>query len=330
MERSLERHGAEVTAFAHNPAKLGQTHDRLRVVQGDLTDAARIEAAIPGADAVLASWGRATTSDLRDQPDGSILSAVPKTGVRRLVISVGPRAFRDPQDDPGLRQDDRRTAQSDGAQRLGGYDAGGGKGPRQRPGLTIVRVPMLTDDPAKGDIKIGYLGWRLSARIARADMATFILKQARDRTYLRQAPVNQQLKADVRDRQAADVSVWRGRGRIVTRKDPGDRHERQRGPRGDQRCWRSAQPCARRCSTLKDPGKVPGEDARKSALRLRQTGDVGTGARGIERMFLMRPPAIADVARYVNPVVDAAHTAGVQQIVFLSLLAVDPRTPHWQ
>lgn len=51
---------------------------------------------------------------------------------------------------------------------------------------------------------------------------------------------------------------------------------------------------------------------------------------GTDRLFLMRPPAIADVARYLFPVVDAAQAAGVRQIVFLSLQGVQTnrRTPH--
>ena len=51
---------------------------------------------------------------------------------------------------------------------------------------------------------------------------------------------------------------------------------------------------------------------------------------GIEKLFLMRPPQIADVERYLHPVIDAAQTAGVKQIVFLSLMGVNPRVPHYK
>ena len=80
-----------------------------------------------------------------------------------------------------------------------------------------------------------------------------------------------------------------------------------------------------------DAGKVPGEDVEKVPFDFGKPETWGPALAGVERMFLMRPPAIADVARYVNPVVDAAHTAGVQQIVFLSLLGVNPahRTGKW-
>jgi uncharacterized protein YbjT (DUF2867 family) len=52
---------------------------------------------------------------------------------------------------------------------------------------------------------------------------------------------------------------------------------------------------------------------------------------GVQRLFLMRPPAIADTKRYLNPLVDAARAAGVEQIVFLSLLGAERNSvvPHY-
>jgi uncharacterized protein YbjT (DUF2867 family) len=79
-----------------------------------------------------------------------------------------------------------------------------------------------------------------------------------------------------------------------------------------------------------DASKVSGETVEKVRFDFGAPETWGPALAGVERMFLMRPPAIADVARYVNPVVDAAQAAGVQQIAFLSLLGVNPRTPHWQ
>ncbi len=52
--------------------------------------------------------------------------------------------------------------------------------------------------------------------------------------------------------------------------------------------------------------------------------------RGVDRLFLMRPPAITRVKRWLVPAVDAAREAGVRHVVFLSLLGVDrnPLVPH--
>ncbi|WP_125099282.1 NmrA family NAD(P)-binding protein [Leucobacter chromiireducens] len=51
---------------------------------------------------------------------------------------------------------------------------------------------------------------------------------------------------------------------------------------------------------------------------------------GADRLFLMRPPAIADVAQFLFPVIDAALSLGMRQIVFLSLQGVqgNRKTPH--
>jgi hypothetical protein len=53
---------------------------------------------------------------------------------------------------------------------------------------TVVRVPMLTDDPASGRIKVGMVGKGMGPRISRADMAAFILEQVSSAKYIRKAP----------------------------------------------------------------------------------------------------------------------------------------------
>lgn len=52
--------------------------------------------------------------------------------------------------------------------------------------------------------------------------------------------------------------------------------------------------------------------------------------RGVDGLFLMRPPAVANTRRYINPFVDAAREVGVRRVVFLSLLGAqrNPLVPH--
>lgn len=52
---------------------------------------------------------------------------------------------------------------------------------------------------------------------------------------------------------------------------------------------------------------------------------------GADRLFLMRPPAIADVERFMFPAIDAARSLGLRQIVSLSLQGVqgNRKTPHY-
>ena len=53
---------------------------------------------------------------------------------------------------------------------------------------------------------------------------------------------------------------------------------------------------------------------------------------GVKGMFLMRPPQISDVERLMFPVIDAAREAGVERVVFLSLIGIENnrRVPHYK
>lgn len=52
--------------------------------------------------------------------------------------------------------------------------------------------------------------------------------------------------------------------------------------------------------------------------------------RGISKLFLVRPPAISQVKRYIYPAIAASIAAGVEHIVFLSLLGAEHNSivPH--
>ena len=53
---------------------------------------------------------------------------------------------------------------------------------------------------------------------------------------------------------------------------------------------------------------------------------------GIRRLFLMRPPQIADVQKYMLPALEAAKSAGAKQMVFLSLIGIEKNkvVPHYK
>jgi uncharacterized protein YbjT (DUF2867 family) len=66
-------------------------------------------------------------------------------------------------------------------------------------------------------------------------------------------------------------------------------------------------------------------------FRFGEAGSYPAAFAGIERVFLMRPPQISDVQKYILPAIDAARTAGVRQFVFLSLIGIEhnQRVPHY-
>ncbi|MGC4154901.1 MAG: SDR family oxidoreductase [Propionicimonas sp.] len=59
-------------------------------------------------------------------------------------------------------------------------------------------------------------------------------------------------------------------------------------------------------------------------------GELDGALAGTDRLFLLRPPQIADVQNQLLPVIDAARRRGLSQIVFLSLQGVQHNraTPH--
>ena len=182
--------GHEVIAFARTPSKLTEQHERLVIIQGDLTDAAAIERALCRMEAVISALGPRGNDASRPITRGTlnILAAMKKHGVRRLVLSSTPSA-RDPNDVPDLRfklavglvrlvlrsayEDIVSTAQ---AVRASDVD------------WTIVRASMLSDAPRTGAVRVGYVGRAVGMRISRSDLAEFMLKQVLDTAYLRQSP----------------------------------------------------------------------------------------------------------------------------------------------
>jgi putative NADH-flavin reductase len=188
LQQALDA-GHEVTVLVRTPSKLSVQHPLLRVIQGDVQQADSVEEAIRGAQVVISTLGPSSNRPqfAISKGMGHILQAMSQHGVRRLIISAG-AGVRDPKDRPNLV--DRffgavlrivsKNVVADMEQavalvRQSSLD------------WTIVRVPMLTDQPPQGTLKVGYVG-DTTPRIARADMAAFMLRQASEAQFIRQAP----------------------------------------------------------------------------------------------------------------------------------------------
>ena len=183
--------GYEVVAFARTPSKLGIEHERLSLVQGDVQDAESVASAISGTGAVLSVLGPTSNEPTYEVSKGmaNILAAMEGHDVHRLVQSVG-AGVGDPNDKPGLfdklikvtlklasRHVYEDMVRVNDLIRASDRD------------WTLVRVPMLTDEPPTGDLKVGYLGQGVGTRLSREDLARFMLDQLEDDTYVRKAPV---------------------------------------------------------------------------------------------------------------------------------------------
>lgn len=181
--------GHDVVAFIRNPAKLDLRHDRLRVVQGELTDAVAVEDVVRGADAVLATLTPQIVGGPKDLPVAAgtrnIVAAMRAHGVRRLVFSWGPSILIP--HSPLMRALSRASY---ALLRLGPESTEVGEAIRgsDRDWTTVV-VTMPHDKPGTGTVRVRTAsgsGDRVRLRIARTDLARFMLAQADDLRYAQQ------------------------------------------------------------------------------------------------------------------------------------------------
>lgn len=182
--------GYEVNVLARTPDKLSTDKTRLVVIQGDVKNAADVEQTIRGADAVLSALGPTSNEPTFEVSQGmeNIKTAMRNQNITRLIISAG-AGVGDPNDEPKLVNhlinfllklmaknvlaDMKKVVKMVRASDLD---------------WTVVRLPMLTDDPKTGQVKVGYVGKGMGPRITRADTADFMLSQVEDKTYLHKSP----------------------------------------------------------------------------------------------------------------------------------------------
>ena len=183
--------GYEVVAYARNPSKLNVSHEHLTVINGELSDAALIETAVKGTDAVLSALGPRGGSKNKPLTQGmrNIIAAMNNQGVRRLIMTSTLSA-KDSKDKPDFRtkamvnlvKTTMHAAYEDivsVAETVRASDLE----------WTIVRLAILNNKPKSGKVKVGYVGsGEVGTQISRADIADFMLKQIEDTKYLREAP----------------------------------------------------------------------------------------------------------------------------------------------
>jgi putative NADH-flavin reductase len=182
--------GHEVIALARTPSKLTIASERLTVMQGDIANPAQVAQSLQGADAVISVLGPASNAPDFQVSRGmaNILAGMQAHSVRRLIVSTG-AGVRDPNDTPklfdkaiaALLQVVSKNVYAD-MQRVVAIVRASDRD------WTIVRVPMLTDGPKKGTVRVGYVGKGVGARLTRADLADFMLEQIQNQTYLHQTP----------------------------------------------------------------------------------------------------------------------------------------------
>lgn len=190
VDEALER-GWTVTALVRDPARLPIQHERLRIVKGDVLDAGAVDAAVQGQDAVVSALGhRRYLGPTRILSEGTrlVLGAMEKHRVPRLVcetsLGIGDSAgrlgllytlFVIPVILPFYFWDKARQERLIAASAME---------------WVIVRPGALTNSGKRGARRqgrgVGSLLW--TVKIARADVAAFMLDQLTSDAYLRTSP----------------------------------------------------------------------------------------------------------------------------------------------
>lgn len=181
IDQAIE-HGHEVTAYVREQKKLIRT-PQLEVIEGDLLDAAALETALVGHDAVISCLG----TDLSD-PDflarvsDKLVPAMRATGVNRIVYLASAGIDHEI---PGLtgkaitfmlRKPLRDHRAAVDLWRHSSFD------------YTIVRPMQLTDGPRTSVYRTALDGIPDDGRkISRADVAQFMLQTVEQGDFMRQS-----------------------------------------------------------------------------------------------------------------------------------------------
>jgi putative NADH-flavin reductase len=190
VEQALQA-GHQVTAFVRNPSKLTLQHRNLTVCQGDSMDAAAVENAVVGQDAVISALGptRPPVRGMMETSARNIVAAMKKHGVRRLISTTG-AGVRQPEDKPKLA-DHLISALLKLLVKDVVLDSAANVKIIQNSDLdwTVVRFPRLNDGDRTRKYRVGYVSEESGTQLSRADAADFILKELNEKKWLRKLPL---------------------------------------------------------------------------------------------------------------------------------------------
>ncbi|MRH91940.1 NAD(P)H-binding protein [Nocardia sp. SYP-A9097] len=180
--------GHEVTALTRSAANMPVTHERLRVVVGDVLDPAAVERVVLGQDAVIITLGAGRKGGVRAAGTRTVIEAMQRSGVKRLIcqstLGTGDSAgnlnfvWKYVMFGMLLRQAFADHVQQEQYAIASDLD------------WTIVRPSAFTDGPATGAYRrnFGPAEPGLALKISRADIAAFLIEQLTDATYVRRTP----------------------------------------------------------------------------------------------------------------------------------------------
>jgi uncharacterized protein YbjT (DUF2867 family) len=165
--------GHTVTALVRSPEKLAVRHPNLEVVAGQATDPSAVARVLDRADALISTLGGG--GSVISDSTRAIVEAAQKAGVNRVVVLSSFVVERE-------RLNPVTRLLTGLAMRSTIKDKSAGEKALRESSLdwTIVYASFLTDGPAGGHVAVlnETARWTLSHRIARADVAAWLLRAA--------------------------------------------------------------------------------------------------------------------------------------------------------
>ena len=175
----------KVSAFVRDPSRLLIDYSRLRIFKGDVKDAAAVEDAVRGQDAVVCALGVRikAPSNVLSEGTWNIVRAMKSHGVRRLVClsSAGVlggdagfilRRIQIPLLYKHIFEDKRRQLE---IVRNSGLD------------WIVIRPPSLNNDPLTGKYEIT-MDKPTHRAITRIDLAIFMINQLKNKEFVHKMP----------------------------------------------------------------------------------------------------------------------------------------------
>lgn len=186
--------GWRVRALVRDAAKAPGAWHGIVLVQGDATDPAAVREAVRGATAVVGALGHAagkrrSPPDLLARAAQNVVAAMRAEGARRLVL-VTARGVACPKDRPRLADRFARALRRRSQRRILA-DAARARDVVAQSGLdwTLVRGARVVESPAKGAVRVGYVGVGTGRAVTRADLARFVLDEVDAREHVHDMPL---------------------------------------------------------------------------------------------------------------------------------------------
>ncbi len=191
LQKALDA-GYLVKALVRSPEKLTPQSDRLEIIQGDVLNPADVDKTIAESDIVVSLIGHVDGSPEWLQTDATrnMAASMKKHNVRRIISLSGGGVPFPEKDQPKFPDKAFRFIMGIFFKKVLN-DAVKHAEVLKESGLdwVVVRGPRLTNDPATGEYRVGWVGVNSGMKLTRADLSDFLVKQLEDETFNHQMPM---------------------------------------------------------------------------------------------------------------------------------------------